>query len=326
MRTEKFSMRIALVAAVTAVALMTGASHAQSYPKGPISLVIPLTPGDATDIAARVMGEELAKLLRVAVVPVNRPGAGGALGTESVVKAAKDGTTILITINAALTFRRVLEPQNVQYDPLKDLTPLGLTTRIPSILAVRDDLPYKNFGEMIEHAKKNPGALRAGTVGAGSVGDFTVQMINALAGVDITMVPFKGASPAITALRGGHIECVALALGALSGQLKSGAMRGIVISGKFPEFPAIPTLSEIGFAQNLLGVWLGFFAPAGVPAEVAGALVPAIEKVAKDPAIVARLAALGMLQDYASPEKLAEEIREEHRIVEGIAKRAGLVK
>ena len=319
-------MRTALFATVAAAALMAGASHAQTYPNGPISLVIPLTPGDATDIAARVMGEELAKLLRVAVIPVNRPGAGGALGTDSVVKAAKDGHTILITINAALTFRRVLDPQNVKYDPLKDLTPLGLTTRIPSILAVRDDLPYKNFAEMVEYEKKNPGTVRAGTVGIGSVGDFTVQIINSLAGVEITMVPFKGASPAITALRGGHVEGVALALGALSGQLKSGAMRGIVISTRFPEFPAIPTLSDLGYRQNLPGVWLGFFAPAGVGPEVTGVLVPAIEKVARNPVIAARLAALGMLQDYAPPEKLTEEIREEYRTVEQIAKKAGLVK
>ncbi len=319
-------MRTVLFAAAAAAALMTGAVHAQTYPSGPITLVIPLTPGDATDIAARAMGDELAKLLKVPFIPVNRPGAGGAIGTDSVVKAAKDGQTILITINAALTFRRVLEPQSVKYDPLKDLTPLGLTTRIPSILAVRDDLPYRNFAEMVEHAKKNPGTLRAGTVGVGSVGDFTVQLINSLAGAGITMVPFKGAAPAITALRGAHVEGVALALGALSGHLKSGVMRGIVISSKFPEFPAIPTLSELGYRQNLLGVWLGFFAPAGVPAEVTGVLVPAIEKVARDPAITARLAALGMLQDYASPEKLADEIREEHRSVERIATQAGLIK
>ena len=315
-----------LLLAAAALAFLPAPAVAQAYPKAPITLVIPLTPGDATDIAARVMGEELGKHLKVPVIPVNRPGAGAALGTDSVVKAPKDGYTILITINAALTLRRVLEPLSAQYDPLKDLTPLGLSTRIPSILAVRDDLPYRNFPEMVEHLRKRPGTVRAGTVGAGSVGDFTVQIINSLAGVEMTMVPFKGASPAITALRGGHVEGVAVALGAVSSHLKSGAMRGIAISSKFPEFPAIPTMAELGYPQSLLGVWLAFFAPAGVPAEVTAALVPAVEKVSKDPEIAARLAALGMLQDYAPPDMLVEEIRAEHRTVEQIAKRAGLVK
>ena len=314
------------LAAASMLAGTSAAAHAQGFPKGPISLVIPLTPGDATDIAARAMGDELAKLLKVPVVAINKPGAGGALGTDSVVKAAKDGHTILITVNAALTLRRILDPQNVTYDALKDLTPLGLTTRIPSVLALRDDVPVRNFAEMIDYAKKNPGALRAGTVGAGSVGDFTVRMINSLAGIEITMVPFKGASPAITALRGGHVEAVAVALGAISGHLKSGAVRGIVISSKFADYSAIPTMLELGFSQNLPAIWLGFFAPAGVPAETAGVLVSAVEKVARDPAIGARLAGLGMLQDYAPPEKLVDEIREEHRALEQIAKQAGLVK
>jgi len=314
------------VAAGAALAAVAAGAQAQGFPKGPINLVIPLTPGDATDIAARAMGDELAKLLKVPVVALNRPGAGGAVGTDSVVKAAKDGHTILITVNAALTLRRILDPQNVTYDPLKDLVPLGLMTRIPSIVALRDDVPVRNFAEMIDYAKKNPGALRAGTVGAGSVGDFTVRIINSLAGVEITMVPFKGASPAITALRGGHVEAVAVALGAISGHIRSGAVRGIVTSNKFPDFPAIPTMVELGFKQNLPAIWLGFFAPAGVPPEATGTLVPAIEKVARDPAIAARLAGLGMLQDYAPPEKLVEEIREEHRTLEQIAKQAGLAK
>jgi len=318
-------MKTRMLAAL-ALAAATTLAHAQGFPKGPISLVIPLTPGDATDIAARAMGDELAKLLKVPVVPINKPGAGGALGTDSVVKAAKDGHTVLITVNAALTLRRILDPQNVTYDPLKDLTPLGLTTRIPSVLALRDDVPVRNFAEMIDYAKKNPGALRAGTVGAGSVGDFTVRMINALAGIEITMVPFKGASPAIAALRGGHVEAVAVALGAISGHLRSGAVRGTVISSKFADFSAIPTMRELGFSQDLPAIWLGFFAPAGVPAEATGVLVSAIEKVARDPAIGARLAALGMLQDYAPPEKLVDEIREEHRTLEQIAKQAGLLK
>jgi tripartite-type tricarboxylate transporter receptor subunit TctC len=225
-----------------------------------------------------------------------------------------------------LIYNRVLTPESVSYDLFKDLTPLGLAARTPILLAVRQDAPYKNFGEMVDFTKKNPGKVRLGTAGAGSVGHFTVEIINSLTGADLIMVPFKGAAPGISALLGGHVEGVVLALGALSSHLKGGAMRGIVISSKFPEFADIPTLSQLGYRQNLLGVWLAFFAPAGVPAEVTKTLLPAVEKVVKEPAIGSKLAALGIVQDYVPPEKLLAEIREEHRTVEEIAKKAGLVK
>jgi tripartite-type tricarboxylate transporter receptor subunit TctC len=300
--------------------------HAQSYPNQAINLVIPLAPGDATDIAGRTMGEELSKLLKVPIVAVNRPGGGMTIGTDSVVKAKKDGYTILLTTNAALVSNRILNPETASYDPLKDLTPLGLSTRTPILLAVRQDAPYKSFGELVEFSKKNPGKIRVGTVGPGSAGHLNVEMINSLTGAGLTMVPFKGGAPGITAILGGHVEGVAFSLGALIGHLKSGALRGMVISSHFPDHPEIPTLPQLGYRQNLLGVWFGFFAPAGVPAEVTRTLVPAIEKVVKDPAIGSKLAPLGIVQDYAPPEKLLAEIREEHRTVEEIAKKAGLVK
>jgi tripartite-type tricarboxylate transporter receptor subunit TctC len=243
-----------------------------------------------------------------------------------VVKAKKDGYTILITPNAALVSGRIMNPETVSYDPLKDLTPLGLTTRTPVILAVKGDAPWKNLGELLDFAKKNPGKVRVGSVGAGSVGHFSVEMINALTGAGLTHVPFKGGAPAITALLGGHIEVGALSVGATSSHLKSGGMRGLVVSSKSPAFPEIPTMTELGHRQNLPGIWFGFYAPAGVPAEVSRALVPAIEKVVKDPAIAARLAPFGMVQEYAPPDKVLAEIREEHRVLEELAKKAGLVK
>jgi tripartite-type tricarboxylate transporter receptor subunit TctC len=257
---------------------------------------------------------------------VNKPGAGGTLGTDSAVKAKKDGYTILLTNNAALIYNRILTPESVAYDPFKDLTPLGLSTRFPLLLLVRPDAPYKSFNEMVEFAKKNPGKVHVGTVGAGSVGHFTLEIINTLTGAGLIMVPFKGASPGVTALLGGHVEGGVLALGTLLSHLKSGAMKGILASNKIPEFPEIPTLSQLGYRQNLFGVWLAFFAPTGVPAEVTKALVPAVEKAVKEPAVASRLAGLGMVQDYVPPEKLFAEIREEHRTVEEIAKKTGLVK
>jgi tripartite-type tricarboxylate transporter receptor subunit TctC len=301
-------------------------AQAEDYPKGPITVIVPLAPGDAVDIAARAIGEELSKSLKVPVLVVNRPGAGGALGADNVVKANKDGYTIGFIMNAALTFRRVLDPQTATYDPMKDITPLGLAMRTPSIVAVRSDLPYRNFSELVVYARANPGQVRIGTPGAGSAGEFAVATINSIAGTDIAAVPFKGASPAITAMRGAHVEGVALALGVLSGHLKSGSMRGIVASSSFPDFPDIPTLAALGHAQKLLGVWAAFIAPAGVPAEVTGVLVPAIEKAVKTPAVAARLHALGMVEDYQPPEKLLDEIRDEYRMVEEIARKAGFIK
>jgi len=312
-----------------AVALLVGAAspaHAQGYPKGPINLVIPYAPGDATDLAGRTMAEELSKLLKVPVLVINRPGAGGALGTENVAKAAKDGYTILFTTNATLTFRRVFDPATAPYDPLRDFVPLGLATRIPNVIALRSDLPYKSLAEMVAFAKKNPDQVRIGTAGAGSAGDFTVATVNALTGAGLVMVPFKGASPAVTDALGGHIEGVTLALGVVSSHMRSGALRAVAISSRFPEFADVPTLADQGYSRNIFGLWLAFFAPAGVPAEVAAVLVPAIEKVVKDPGIAGRLLPRGMVQEYATPELLLNELREEYRTIEELAKKSGMVK
>jgi len=306
--------------------IMATTVYAQSYPSGAINLVIPLAAGDTADVTGRTIGEELSKLLKVPIITLNRPGAGGTLGTDSAVKAKKDGYTILFTNNAALIYNRILTPEAVAYDPLRDLTPLGLATRFPLILAVRQDAPYKNFGELVEFSKKNPGKVRVGTVGAGSVGHFTLELINSLTGAGLTMVPFKGASPGVTAILGGHVEGGVLALGMLGSHMKAGAMRGVLVTSRIPEFSDIPTLPQLGYRQNLLGVWTAFFAPAGVPVEVTKALVPAVEKAVKDPAVGPKLAALGVVPDYSPPEKLVAEIREEHKIVEEIAKKAGLVK
>ena len=301
-------------------------SHGQTFPNGPINIVVPLAPGDAADISVRLLADEIASTLRTSVTVTNRPGAGGALGTEAVVQAKKDGQTILFAQNSALTFRPVIESQSARYDASRDLLPLGISSRTPSVLVVRSDAPYRTLAELIDHAKKEPGRVRIGHPGAGSVGDFCIQQINALTGAQLLAVPYTGAAPTVTALRGEHIEGVVLALGALSAHVKSGAFRALVISGRVPELPELRTMRELGYPDDLFGIWFSFLAPAGIPEDARKALVAAIEQAVKAPAIVARLASMGILQSHATPEQQTAEMRDELKRVSDLAKRTGLVK
>ena len=311
-----------LALAVAALALQ---AHAQ-FPGRPITLVIPLAAGDAADTASRAMGEELTRIFKQPVVAVNRPGAGGVVAADSVVKAPKDGYTLLFAQNSALTFRPVVERQATPYEAERDLTPLGLASRTPSVLVARADAPYRTFKEFIEHARANPGSVRVGTPGEGSVGDFCVQLVNVLAGVQLVSVPFKGAAPSIAALRGGHIEAVVAALGAVSPHIKNGSFGALAISRRFPDLPDVPTLRELGYKQDLFGVWFAFLAPSGIPDETKAVLVSAIEQAVKSHAVGSRLLPLGIVQDYRPPAQLSAEIREESQLVQAVAKQSGMVK
>jgi tripartite-type tricarboxylate transporter receptor subunit TctC len=321
------SKRISVVMILSLIVFgITSAAFAQKYPDRPITLVLPMAPGDGIDVAGRAMGEELSKLLKVPVVPLNKPGAAATAGTDFVAKSKKDGYTLLFTNNASIISAKILQPETVPYDGFKDLTPLALVTQNPALIAVRSDAPYKNFREMVDYAKKNPGKIRCASMGVGAVGHFDVEIVNTVAGTDISMVPFKGAVPAATAILGGHIEAVALAIGPLIPHFRSGALKPVVTSVKMSEFPDVPTLKELGYPQELLGVWFAFFAPSDLPPEVKTTLVPAIERVAKDPSVAAKLGNLGMVQDYESPDKLTERMKAEYKLVEDIAKKTGMIK
>lgn len=293
-------------------------ARANDYPRMPINLVTPLAAGDAADRAARLMGQELSGLLGAVVTVVNRPGAGGSLGTQSVIRSPKDGYTMLYAQNSPLTIRRVIDPDAANYDPLKDLTPLALTTRSPSVLVVHKDAPFKNLSQMLEYSPKSPRGILIGNAGPGSVGDISVQLMSETTGVNLTSVNYKGAAPAVTDLIGGHIDGVILALGAVSAHIRNGTLRAIVISSPFPEFSAVPTLRQQGYKVDLLGVWFGFFMPAGVSQNVIETILPALEKVARNPGISAQLLPVGIVQEWASAKSLAEEISIEYRAVKNL--------
>jgi tripartite-type tricarboxylate transporter receptor subunit TctC len=313
-------LRTALVA-VLALGVAPLAALAQSWPKATINLVVPLAAGDGGDITARAMAEELSHELGVAVVVTNKPGAGGALGVQQVIGARPDGYTLLFTQNSPLTIRRVLEPTAAAYDPLRELLPLAITTRTPSVLVTRKDAPFNTFQELVAYAKKNPGKVSIGNAGSGSAGDLSVQVINAQAGTELTSVPFKGAAPAVTETIGGQIDAAIVALGAVSGHLKAGRLKALAISSPFPELPQVPTLTKLGLHQDLLGIWFAFLAPAGTPPEVTQALLPALQKATRDTAIAQKLLPLGIVQDWVPAAKLAHEISSEYDTVGDLSKR-----
>lgn len=290
-------------------------SRASDYPQMPIQLVTPLAAGDAADQAARLMGQELSRLLSTAVTVVNRPGAGGSLGTQTVIRAPKDGYTLLYAQNSPLTIRRVIDPTVANYDPLKDLVPLALATKSPSVLVTHKDAPFKTLKEMVEYAPKSTHGVRIGNAGPGSVGDISVQLMSAATGAAFTSINYKGAAPAVTDLLGGHIDGVILALGAVSSHIRSGAFRALAMSSPFPEFPTVPTLRQLGYKADLLGVWFGFFMPAGVPKNVVDTIAPALKTVIQDAGISAQLLPAGIVQEWGSARALADEISNEHRSV-----------
>jgi tripartite-type tricarboxylate transporter receptor subunit TctC len=312
-----------------AMVIMAGSASVglcESYPNSPIRLIIPMAPGDALDISGRLMGEALANILKVPVIPTNRVGAGGAVGTDFAAKSKNDGYTLLMVNSASIITAKILHPEDINYDPFKDLVPLGMTTITPTAITVKNSSPFKNLMELAEFSKKNPGKIRCATPGLGTLADLNLSYFKTFTGADVTMVPFKGATPAITALLGEHVEMATSAVTLVIEQIRSGEIKGLAIAKKLPEFPNIPTFKELGAPRDLFSVWFAFFAPAGIPAEVKEKMVPAIEKVVKDPTIVSRMARMGLVQEFAPPDKLSQDMIREYKLSEEIARKEGLIK
>jgi tripartite-type tricarboxylate transporter receptor subunit TctC len=300
--------------------------QAQSYPSHPIQLVIPGAPGDAIDIAARSSADELAKILKIAIIPVNKPGAGAVVGTDFAAKSKKDGYTLLYGLSSGLIYNPAFNPESVPYDTMRDIEPLGLHVTFPTVISIQTESPWKNFSEIIEHARKNPGKFRCGTLGAGSINHFHLEMINSLTGADIAHVPFKGASPAMTALLGGHIESAFVAVVLSQPHYKAGKLRGILLDQKVADLPDIPTLQELGYKRALPLTFFGFFAPAGIPEETKKVLIPAIEKAVKHPDVTARLQKMWFIPHYKSPAELKQMMIEDFENARQIVKQMKLTK
>ena len=318
---------VGLLSIAYALSMGAPALQAQSYPTYPIQLVIPGAPGDGADIAARMFAEEFAKILNVPVVPLNKPGASGAIGADFVVKGKKDGYTLLYANTSSVVYSKASDPDAVPYDPVKDLEPLGYHTLFPTVASVRADAPWNNFTELVEYSRKNPDKVRWGTMGVSTIDHVQWEMAKAIAGAGrIDMIPFKGMGGKTSALLGGHVEVTSFPLAAFQEHYKAGKIKGILIDHKVPEFPELLTLQDLGYKRGIPSPWTGVFAPIGIPEGARKVLIPAIEKAVRNPELMSKMRKLWYIPGYKNPAELKNLLIEDYENARATFKQSGVTK
>jgi tripartite-type tricarboxylate transporter receptor subunit TctC len=296
-------------------------SEAQTYPTQSIQMIIPMAPGDTVDLSGRAIAAEMTKILKVPVVTINKPGGGSTIGANFVAKAKKDGYTILFA-NSNIYYAHAMDPDTVPYHPLTDLEPLCLAVSVPLTIPVQADSPWKTFQELMTYMRQNPGKVRGSSSGVGSVGHFNFEVIQIETGNAINMIPYKGASPAMTALLGGHVETSTLSLSLIAPHVKAGKLRILLISQKAPEYPDIPTLKQLGYKQDIMSVRFAFYVPAGLPDSVKKVLIPAIQTAIKAPDVVNAIQNMGAIEDFVPGEEFKKMLAEEYGMARQLMKKA----
>ena len=262
-----------------------GAAVAQSaYPSRPILMIVPQTAGGTNDIVGRVVSQKLSEVLGSPVAVENRPGAGGNIGTQFAAKSAKDGYTLLMTISSSQAINPALY-KNPGFDPVKDFKPIALIGAVPNVLLANADFSAKSMKDLIAMAKAKPGFYQYASAGNGTLNHLLGEMLNSMAGIDLQHVPYKGVAPALNDVLGGQLPLVFASLPSSLAHIKAGKLKPLAVSSpkRSPALPDVPALSEVvpGYTGTL---WIGLFAPAGVPAEVQAKLQDAMTKTlaAKD--------------------------------------------
>lgn len=295
-----------------------------AYPDRPIQLIVPYVAGATGDITARMLAEELEKILGAKIISLNKPGASAVLGTDAAVRSKKDGYTLLYAGASAMIYAPVSNPEIVHYDPFKDVEPLGFHYFFPQTITVRSDAPWKTFAELIDYAKKNPGKLRVSTIGVGSTPHFILEMIMSITGTQFIHVPFEGGETVMTALLGGHVEVTCDGFAKVKPHADAGKMKVLLITNKMPAFPEIPTITELGYKQSLFATWFALYAPSGIPEEVRKVLIPAIEKAVN--LTKPKIEKMGSIVEYKPPAEIKKMTEEDYKKALEIAKRIGLRK
>ena len=317
---------LCLIFALVLFAFSMAGQTQEKYPHRPIEVVVPFGPGGVADVIARIYSEELSRELKVSITVVNRAGGTGIQGTIYVINSKKDGYTLLGAAGTSLYIMPAISKE-ATYDSLKELFPLGHFGSVPNMFSVRSDSPFQTLNELVEYARKNPGKLKNAASGLGNEGYFNVEILCAKNNIKIPTIPFKSGGESAAAVLGGHTDLTADTLLIMGPHIKAGKLRGLAVTSKtrHPDFPNIPTTAELGHPDVNFRVWLGIYAPAGVPQQVLDVLIPVVEKVFNNPDVVRRATNAGLTVEFMGPEKFRKFIESAIIVAEKVAKEANIV-
>jgi tripartite-type tricarboxylate transporter receptor subunit TctC len=307
-----------------ACAGLPAAGHAQNYPERPLRLIVPFSPGGTSDLVARIMAQKLGDDLGQTVIVDNRGGAGSTLGVNIATKSTPDGYTLLVA-HIALAINQTLYSK-LPYNALTDLAPIAKLGISPSAVVVNSNLPARNMKELIALAKKSPGKLNYGSAGIGSAGHLSVALLEHVAGIKLTQVPYKGGGPSVAATISGEVQLAIPVMASAANHVKAGRLRMLAVTSakRTQAFPDVPTAQEAGVPGYIYETWFGLFTPAGVPKSIVARLNQGAVKALGMQDVRQQFLSQGLEADPSSPAELGKLLREDTAMWAKIIKSAGI--
>ncbi|WP_042879444.1 Bug family tripartite tricarboxylate transporter substrate binding protein [Cupriavidus necator] len=301
----------ARLAATLMLAAASLAAHAADpYPDRPVRVVVAFTAGGTTDMLARSVSQKLGQQLKQSFVVENKPGAGGNIGTEFVVRAPADGYTLLVNSVGPISINQTLY-KNLAYDPLTDLVPVVQIADVPNVLVVHPSLPVKTFEAFVGYLKANPGKLNYSSTGVGTSSHLSGFMLTERIGAPAIHVPYKGAN-ALNDLLSGRVQFMFATIPSVMPHIQAGKLRALAVTSakRSRSLPSLPTVAEKGFPGFEAGSWFGFFAPKGTPAPVIARLNKAVNEAL--PSLHAQMIREGADPVGGSPDQFGQFTRKEY--------------
>jgi tripartite-type tricarboxylate transporter receptor subunit TctC len=305
--------------------LALGVAHAQGYPNRPVRVIVPWPPGQATDISARIVAQKLQESLGQPFVMENKPGAGGAIGTDTVAKSPGDGYTLLAASSGPISIMPNL--QKIPYDPLKDLAPVSLICTNAFALVTNPNFPAANAREFVALLRANPDKYAFSSSGTGATAHLMVELFNSMAGIKARHVPYKGSAPALTDVINGQIDYTLETVASVSAHVKSGRLKALGVSfargsSGLPDAPPLAQAADIPGYD--IGAWIGYAAAPGTPRDIVAKLSAEIGKAIQSPDLRERFMALGLEPTANSPEEMAEYLKREQQRYGDIIRKANI--